>query len=74
MMSDKQEIKYLRAKDRVKKIRGFYGHLAIFLLVLFTGILAPLIELSYCMVSLPCRSPYRSRRIEGGKSGHRRVA
>ncbi len=49
MMSEEQEIKYLRAKDRVKKIRGFYGHLAIFLLVIFTGILAPLLGLSYCM-------------------------
>lgn len=44
-----QDLKYLKAKDRVKKIRGFYGHAAIFVLVLFIGILAPLFELSYCM-------------------------
>ena len=54
MNEEDQRIKYLRAKDRVKKIRGFYGHVAIFLLVLFTGILAPLLELSYCMF---CFSP-----------------
>lgn len=49
MSQDEKRLKYLKAKDRVKKIRGFYGHAAIFVLVLFTGILAPLFELSYCM-------------------------
>lgn len=33
IIKDKNEIKYLEAKKRVKKLKGFYTHLAIYLLV-----------------------------------------
>lgn len=50
MTPDKQRIKYLRAKDRVKKIRGFYGHLFIFCGVLLIAFLAPLFDFSFCLI------------------------
>lgn len=33
IIKDKNDIKYLEAKKRVKKLKGFYTHLAIYLLV-----------------------------------------
>ena len=33
IIKDKNEIRYLEAKKRVKKLKGFYTHLAIYLLV-----------------------------------------
>lgn len=50
MISEDQEIKLLRAKDRVKKIRGFYGHAAIFVLVILLAVLAPLLDFYFCLI------------------------
>lgn len=33
IINDKNEIKYLEAKKRVKKLKGFYSHLTIYVLV-----------------------------------------
>lgn len=38
-MKDENDLKYLRAKDAVKRIRGFYGHLAIYLFVILIAII-----------------------------------
>jgi len=51
MTSDnKQKLKFLRAKDRVKRIRGFYGHAAIFCIVIVLALLAPLAGFNFCLI------------------------
>ena len=53
MNLQEQELKLRRAKDRVKKIRGFYSHVAIFCFVLVIAVIAPLFAVSYTHLTLP---------------------
>lgn len=50
MNLQEQELKLRRAKDRVKKIRGFYSHVAIFCFVLVIAVIAPLFDFYFCII------------------------
>lgn len=50
MMKKENDLKYLRAKDAVKRIRGFYVHLIIFLLIILLGIVAPFLNFTFCFI------------------------
>lgn len=45
-----EDLKYLRAKDAIKRIRGFYGHLFIFLLLILLGVSAPIFNTRFCVI------------------------
>lgn len=48
MKIKEQDLRYLRAKDRVKKIRGFYSHVVIFCVVIALTLMAPLLDFNFC--------------------------
>ena len=45
-----EDIKYLRAKDAVKRIRGFYGHLFVFIIILLLAVIAPVFNTRFCVI------------------------
>ncbi|MEP0266501.1 2TM domain-containing protein [Dokdonia sp.] len=46
----KNDLKYLRAKDAIKRIRGFYGHLFVFLMVILAVAILPIFDVSFCFM------------------------
>ena len=49
-MENNEDLRYQKAKDAVKRIRGFYGHLAIFIAVMLIAVLAPLFNTRFCFI------------------------
>lgn len=49
-MEDENDLKYLRAKDAVKRIQGFYWHLATYLLVILLSIVGPFFNFTFCFI------------------------
>lgn len=49
-MENENDLKYLRAKDAVKRIRGFYGHLGIYLFVVLFAVVAPFLNVTFCFI------------------------
>jgi len=47
-MKDENDLRYLRAKDAVKRIRGFYVHLAIYFFVILIAIIGPFLNFTFC--------------------------
>ena len=47
-MIDNNDLRYLRAKDAVKRIRGFYGHLAIYIFVVLIAVVGPFLNFTIC--------------------------
>ena len=50
MRSAEQELKYAKAKDRVKNIRSFYFHLLTFILIVSLYWLLPFFGISFCII------------------------
>lgn len=45
-----RDLKYLRAKDTVKKIRGFYIHAFAFFMIILIAAILPFFESQICMI------------------------
>lgn len=52
MTNKEQDIKYIKAKEKVDKIRRFYLHVSLFCVVLLLMLVLPLFDISFCFICI----------------------
>ncbi len=49
-MGQNEDLKYLRAKDAIKRIRGFYGHLSVYVVIILIAAITPVFGITFCFI------------------------